>query len=89
MSRQTFRSLAPEKALQHMRTGSVLVHMHGKSRNGYCWFVVPGGAVNDAVASKIKNHPCVIGQKDGLFPQHDQTWRFQSPEGAADHQSGS
>jgi len=82
MSRRTPYRLAAEKALQHMRTGSVLVHMHGKSQNGYCWFVVPGGAVNDVVASKIKNHPCVIGQKDGLFPQHHQTWRFQSSEAA-------
>jgi len=67
MSRRTPYRLAAEKALQHMRTGSVLVHVHGKSQNGCCWFVVPGGAVNDAVASKIKNHPCVIDRRTDCF----------------------
>jgi hypothetical protein len=82
-----------------MRTGSMLVHMHGRSQNGDCWFVSPGGAVNDEVAGKITNYPGVVRQKDGLFPQHDQTWRFQSLSetatsshlpcsGIADQQSG-
>jgi hypothetical protein len=59
-----------------MRTGSTLVHMHG--RGWYRWFVVPGGAIEDYVADEIKRHPAVIGQADGLFPQHDQTWRMRS-----------
>jgi hypothetical protein len=68
--------LTPRQALDHMRSGSRLVHMHSEQRSH--WFVVPGGAVTEAVAATIRNHPSVIGQKDGLFPQHDQTWRMQS-----------
>ena len=41
------------------------------------WFIIPGGQVTDVVADRIKQHPTVVGQKDGLFPHHDQTWRMQ------------
>jgi hypothetical protein len=50
--------------------------MHGQGRRE--WFVVPGGPVNDETADRIINHPSVIGGKDGLFPNHDQTWRMES-----------
>ena len=66
------QTLKIEQALQHMRTGACLVHMH----NGTSWFVVPGGPVTDAVATKIMEHPSVVGGKDGLFPAHDKTWRM-------------
>ena len=59
-----------------MRTGSTLVHMNGRA--DYRWYVVPGGVIDDYVAEEIKSHPAVIGQGDGLFPQHDQTWRMRS-----------
>jgi hypothetical protein len=71
------KPLSTNEALQRMQTGSRLVHMHGKP-DGRHWFVVPGGAVTDAVADAIKNHPSIIGQRDGLFPGLDQTWRMQS-----------
>jgi hypothetical protein len=67
-------SLKLEHALQRMRTGACLVHMH--TRLGPSYFIVPGGPVSDAVAAKIKEHPAVVGGKDGLFPAHDQTWRM-------------
>ena len=35
-------------------------------------------SVTDLVAAKILEHPSVIGCKDGLFPQLDQTWRMLS-----------
>jgi hypothetical protein len=69
-------TLKLEQALQRMRTGACLTHMQAKGP--YHWFVVPGGAVTDTVASKILEHPSVVGGKDGLFPQHDQTWRMLS-----------
>jgi hypothetical protein len=68
--------LTAEKALARMRTGSVLVHMHTNNKTQR-WFVIPGGAVNEAVAETIRTHPLVSGSRDGLFPQHDQTWRMR------------
>jgi hypothetical protein len=41
------------------------------------WFVIPGGQVTDVVAAQIKENPAAVGQRDGLFPHHDQTWRMQ------------
>jgi hypothetical protein len=69
--------LSAERAMERMRTGSRLVHMHGKP-NGHHWFVVPGRAISEQTSIAIRNHPSVIGGKDGLFPNHDQTWRMQS-----------
>ena len=69
--------LSEARAMDLMHSGSRLVHMHGKPY-GHHWFVVPGGPITDVVADGIKNHPSVIGQKDGLFPGHDQTWRMQT-----------
>jgi hypothetical protein len=66
--------LTSKQALDRMRTGSRLVHMHETKH----WFVVPGGAVAEEAATAIRNDPRVIGQKDGLFPDHNQTWRMQT-----------
>jgi hypothetical protein len=71
-------ALKLEQALQCMRTGAKLVRMHGKPSDQHHWFIVPGGSVSDIVASKILDHPSVIGGNDGLFPQHDQTWSMSS-----------
>jgi len=60
-----------------MRDGGALIHMHGNASEKQ-WFVVPGGAVTDETAEKIKRRPDVAGQHDGLFPNHDQTWRMKS-----------
>jgi hypothetical protein len=65
-----------KQAMERMRSGSCLIHMHGTRNIGPHWFVVPGGPVSDVVAKRIREHPCVTGGKDGLFPHHDQTWRF-------------
>jgi hypothetical protein len=69
------RELSLKRAMECMRTGSRLVHMHGR-QNGHHWFVVPGGAVNEQTSIAIRKYPSVIGGKDGLFPDHDQTWRM-------------
>ena len=53
-----------------------LVRMHDRHAAGY--YVVPGGAVERAVAGKIIAHPLVRGRRDGLWPGHDQTWRMVS-----------
>jgi hypothetical protein len=68
-------ALATAKALDHMRTGSRLVRMHGRHAG---WFVLPGGWVDDKTPLTIIKHPSVIGGGIGLFPQHDQTWRMQT-----------
>ena len=70
------RTLRETKAMDRMRTGSRLVHMH--ARGGRNWFVVPGGAVTDEVATKIRSHPSVVASEDGLFPGLSQTWRMRS-----------
>ena len=72
------RELSLKRAMERMRTGSRLVHMHGSKPNGRCWFVVPGGSVSEETSTAIRKHPSVIGGKDGLFPDHDQTWRMKS-----------
>ena len=59
-----------------MRAGACLVPMHNGTHPGPSWFVVPGGPVRDAMATKILEHPSVVGSKDGLFPALDQTWRM-------------
>ena len=71
------QELPLKRAMERMRTGSRLVHMHGRP-NGHHWFVVPGGAVNEQTSTAIRKHPSVIGGKDGLFPDHDQTWRLET-----------
>jgi hypothetical protein len=70
------QTLKAERALDHMRRGSRLVHMHGMAKTGFSWFVVPGGPITGVVARKLLEHPNVVGGKDGLFPGHDQTWRM-------------
>jgi hypothetical protein len=74
-------ALSAERAKERMRTGSRLVHMHGKP-NGHHWFVVPGGPISEQTSIEIRNHPFVIGGKDGLFPDHDQTWRMKTFAGS-------
>jgi hypothetical protein len=55
------------------RPDTRLVRMHGW-RGGF--YVVPGGRVDDQVATQIIDHPYVKGSQDGLFSGHDQTWRM-------------
>ena len=69
-------TLRVSRALDRMRTGSRLVHMH--THGGRTWFVIPGGAVTDEVATKIRSHPSVVASEDGLFPGLSQTWRMRS-----------
>ena len=69
-------AISNEQALKRMREGAVLLHMSRKHPNDYRWFVVPGGPIKPETADKIKNHPSVVAQKDGLWPGHDQTWRM-------------
>jgi hypothetical protein len=76
-------TLRESQAFDRMRTGSRLVHMHAAS--GGNWFVVPGGAVTDEVATKIRSHASVVAQEDGLFPGLSQTWRMQRFVGSTAH----
>jgi hypothetical protein len=72
---KTSPTLKLEQALQRMRSGARLVHMHGWA-SGPSWFVIPGGPVTDIVANKVREHPAVVAGADGMFPGHDQTWRM-------------
>jgi hypothetical protein len=70
--------LSEKRAVEQMRTGSALVHLHGRD-SGRQYFVVPGGPITDETAEKIKQRPDVLGQRDGLFPNLDRTWRMMRP----------
>jgi hypothetical protein len=65
-----------EQALQNMRCGARLVHMHGQMNGSSVWCVIPGGPVTDAVAARLREHPAIVAGQDELFPGHDQTWRM-------------
>jgi hypothetical protein len=65
--------LTVNQALYRMRRGATLINVHGKRPN---WLVVPGGAVSDTVAGELRTHPHVVGQADGLLPEHHQSWRL-------------
>jgi hypothetical protein len=67
-----------KKALELMRKPETrLVKMFtDASREGFAHYVIPGGLVGPTTAEKIKKHPLVHASKDGLFPDHDQTWRL-------------
>ena len=69
-------SLKLEQALQRMRCGARLIHMHGVLNDSSVWCVIPGGPVTDTVAERLREHPAVVAGHDGLFPGHDQTWRM-------------
>lgn len=72
------KPLSLKKALEHMRTGSALLRMNGNTGgpDGANFYIVPGGAVDPHTANAIMKRVDVRGSKDGLFPGHDQTWRF-------------
>jgi hypothetical protein len=72
------QNLSFKRAMARMQTGSRLVLMHGGKPNERHWFVVPGGSISKQTSTEIRNHPSVIGGKDGLFSDHDQTWRMKS-----------
>jgi hypothetical protein len=67
-------ALTYDRAITCMRRPDTrLVRMNGP-RGGY--YVVPGGPVDDQVAIRIMSHPLVKSGKDGLWPDHPQTWRM-------------
>ena len=69
-------------AIERMRAGARLINMHGSARDRH-WFIIPGGPVTDETAEQIRQHPSIDGEKDGLFPGHDQTYRMRSFAGSA------
>jgi hypothetical protein len=52
--------------------------MHSNAQSAPPWFVVPGSAVADAVATSIRGHPAIVGGQDGLFQGHHRTWRMSN-----------
>jgi len=62
--------------------GRRLTRMH--TARGVRWFLIPDGEVTSETARAIRNMPNVVGSKDGLFPQMDQTWRVQKSENVYD-----
>lgn len=81
----TRAALTYGRAIEAMRRpGTRLVQMHGGPDWGY--YIVPGGRVEDSIATKIMAHPLVRASHDGLFPDISQTWRMISdsrPGGAS------
>jgi hypothetical protein len=75
---KTSATLSYAQALERMREGSKLMHMHTNSNTGHQYSVVPGGQVSDQVAEQLKAHKSVIAEHDGLFPGHSQLWHMKS-----------
>jgi hypothetical protein len=70
------KPLSIKKALEFMRGGK------GQQKacllqSGGTFYVVPGGFVDDRTARAIMKRRDVHGDKDGLWPGHDQTWRLE------------
>lgn len=61
------------KALDLMRSGSVLIREHGE-RGEY--YLLPGGKLDERVAKKLQDHPQVSASQDGMWPGYDQTWKI-------------
>jgi hypothetical protein len=70
------RGLKYDRALELMRRGDRLVMMHAKT--GFEYFLLKGGYVTHHTAKRLKEFPLIRGGKDGLFPNHEQTWRIIS-----------
>ena len=67
-----------DKAIELMRRPDtrMIATLTSDLPGGIAFYIVPGGVVHPAAAAKIKDHPLVRGEKDGLFPNHEQTWRM-------------
>jgi hypothetical protein len=50
-----------------------LIRENGPRRR---WFIPLAGEVSEETAAIIQARPDVAGQKDGMFPGLDQTWRI-------------
>jgi hypothetical protein len=68
------RTLSETFALGLMREGKPLMKMH--TVNGMRWFIVPGGQVTDAVASRLLARPDVQPRDSGLFPGCERTFQL-------------
>jgi hypothetical protein len=60
------RVIASEETTAARKPDTRMVKMNHGGRTKY--FIVPGGAVDDPTAEKIKDHPLVRAGEDGLFP---------------------
>jgi len=55
--------------------GVRLVKVHTKTGGCEHW-ITPDTRVDDELAGQIKRHPQIRAGHDGLWPGHDQTWRW-------------
>jgi hypothetical protein len=70
------------RAVDLMRMGSTLIKQHNHDgTTGH--YLAPGGYVEPAIADKLKEHPLVLAGCDGMWPKHDQTWKFGAPRAEA------
>lgn len=76
------KAIGYKVALEKMRRHGVrLVRMRASNaEGGFAHYVVPGGYVESATAQKLKEHPFMRANEDGLFPGHDQTWTMMTDE---------
>jgi hypothetical protein len=70
------KNLSENVALELMRENRPLMRMH--TTDGLRWYVVPGGWITDAIAQQILRRSDVQPQRDGLFPNCDQTFRLKN-----------
>ena len=68
------KTLSLWAALNHMRGGQPLLHMH--TRLGAAWFVVPAGQISDETAKLLLERPDIQPTNDSSFPGCNQTFCF-------------
>ena len=70
------KTLDENGALELMREGRSMLKMH--TVHGMQWFIAPGGQITETVAQRILARTDVQPQRDGLFPNCDQTFRLRN-----------
>jgi hypothetical protein len=73
--------LTLHKALDLLRRPDarmIMTNGNGDERNrrSEYWITPACICVPPSLAHQIKDHPQVTGGKDGMWPDHDQTWRI-------------
>lgn len=65
------------RALDKMRSGSVLIQQNNPKFDRTEYYIVPGHEISESLAAKIKAHPQVTASHDAMFPGLSQTWRLR------------
>jgi hypothetical protein len=72
------KKLTMLQALHQLKQpGARLIRLH-TARDGCEFWITPATRVPDELAAQLQRHPYIRAGEDGLWPGHDQTWRWES-----------